>query len=116
MWVDVDACESLMREAEQIGRRSAPALRLLEQAQAYVDSGELLESEGGLWCHARRGTVERTGYLFHIWLAEAYDQQGTVGLAEMHDSRALENDPLDEDILRRLMPCLHRQGMTQQAQ
>lgn len=116
LWVDVDACESLMREAEQIGRRSAPALRLLEQAQTYVDRGELLESEGGLWCHARRGTFERTGYLCRIWLAEAYEQQGMVGLAEMHYSRLLEDDPLDEDILCRLIACLHRQGMTQQAQ
>src|SRR5713226_6228390 len=115
IWTDVDECTALMTEGEKIGRTSAPAVRLLEQAQAHFERGDMLEGEAGLWCHARRGVVERLRYRCQLWLAEAYEQQGLVGQAEMQYSRLFEDNPLDEDVLCRLMRLLHRQGMTQQA-
>jgi len=115
IWTDVDECTALMTEGEKIGRTSAPAVRLLEQAQAHFERGDMLEGEAGLWCHARRGVVERLRYRCQLWLAEAYEQQGLVGQAEMQYSRLFEDNPLDEDVLCRLMSLLHRQGMTQQA-
>ncbi len=115
IWTDVDECTALMTEVEHIGRTSAPAVRLLEQAQAHFARGEVLEGEAGLWCHAKRGVFERLRYRCQLWLAEAYEQQGLAGQAEMQYSQLLEDNPLDEDVLCRLMSLLHRQGMTQQA-
>src|SRR5579872_1181319 len=43
LWIDTDACEALMGEAERIGRTSAPALPLLEQARTYFARGDFLE-------------------------------------------------------------------------
>ncbi len=115
LWIDVDACEALMREAEQIGRTSAPAFSLLEQAHNYFARGDFLEGESGLWVYARRGTLERLQYRCRIWLAEAYEQQGMSGQAEMLYSTLLQDTPSDEDVLCRLMGLLHRQGMTHAA-
>ena len=115
LWVDADACEALLKEAERIGRTSAPALPLLEQARAYFVRGDFLEGESGLWVYARRGTLELLHYRCRIWLAEAYEQQGLLGQAEMLYSGLLEDTPSDEDVLCRLMGLLHRQGMTHAA-
>lgn len=115
LWVDADACEALMKEAEQIGRTSAPALPLLEQAKAHFARGDFLEGESGLWVYARRGTLERLHSRCRIWLAEAYEQQGMSGQAEMLYSALLEDTPSDEDVLCRLMGLLHRQGMSHAA-
>lgn len=115
LWVDADACEALMKEAEQIGRTSPRAVLLLEQANAYFARGDFLEGESGLWVYARRGTLERLQYRCRIWLAEAYEQQGMVGQAEMLYSALLQDTPSDEDVLCRLMGLLYRQGMTHAA-
>ena len=115
LWVDADACEALLKEAERIGRTYAFALPLLEQARAYFARGDFLEGESGLWVYARRGTLERLHYRCRIWLAEAYEQQGLLGQAEMLYSGLLEESPSDEDVLCRLMGLLHRQGMTHAA-
>ena len=50
IWVDRDACEALLKEAENRGYRSIEALPLLEQALEYLECGELLEGESGTWC------------------------------------------------------------------
>ncbi len=115
LWVDVDACTALLTEAERIGRTSAAALRLLEQASEHFQRGGFLEGQAGEWCHARRATVERMWYRCHLWLADAYEQQGLVGQAEMQYSRLLEEDPTDEDALCLLIGLLYRHGLTQQA-
>lgn len=116
LWCDADACESLLQEAEQIGRTSTEALPLLEQAQRYFARGAFLESESGQWAHARRGTMERLSHRCSLWLAEAYEQQGRMGQAEMVYSRLLEEKPTDEDTLCRLLVVLQKQGMMSQVQ
>src|SRR5579872_4876143 len=115
LWVDAGACEALLKEVEQRGRTSASALALLEQARTCFARGEFLEGESGLWVYPRRGTFERLQYRCHIWLAEAYEQQGMVGQAEMLYSQLLEHEPSDEEVLYRLLRLLHQQGMTHQA-
>lgn len=115
LWTDSDAFQSLLKEAEQIGRTSAPALPLLEQASTYLQRGEFLEGQSGLWCYSRRATIERLQYTCYLWLAQAYEQQGLLGQAEMQYSRLLEDNPADEDVLFLLIRLLQRQGMIQQA-
>lgn len=115
IWLDIDAAEALLKEAEQPGRATLAALPLLEQAHRYFQHGEALEGQAGTWCHARRATVERLRYRCRIWLAQAYEQQGYSGQAELLYSRLLEDDPADEDALCLLLTLLHRQGLNGQA-
>lgn len=115
IWIDVDACETLLKEVERLGRFSAAALPLLEHADKYLQRGGFLEGQPGEWCYPRRTAVERMQYRCHLWLAEAYEQQGMAVQAEIQFNRQLEKNPADEDVLYRLMAFLHRQGMTQQA-
>lgn len=115
VWVDVDECEVLLKEAERIGSTSAAALEMLERAHEHFQRGGFLESQSGQWCYARRATVERMAYRCHLWLAQAYEQQGMLGRAEVVISKLLEENPIDEDALCYLMELLHRQGMTQKA-
>ncbi len=114
VWVDVDECEILLKEAERIGYTSAPALELLERAHEHFQRGGFLEGQPGQWCYARRATVERLAYRCHLWLAQAYEHQGMVGQAEIEYSRLLEEQPDDEDVLCLFISMLHRQGMTHQ--
>ncbi len=112
LWVDADACDVLMAEAENIGRICVSALPLLQEAILYFERGKFLQSEDGLWCYSRRGMLDRLYYRCRIWLAEVYEQQGIVGLAETQYNKLLEEDPADEDVLFRLMRLHHQQGMT----
>lgn len=112
IWVDADACEHLLLEAEQIGRTSADALLLLQEAMRYFEQGKFLQNEEGLWCYGKRGMLDRLSYRCRLWLAEAYEQQGIIGLAEKQYDTLLEEDPADEDVLCRLMMLHHKQGMT----
>ncbi|MEO8970227.1 MAG: bacterial transcriptional activator domain-containing protein [Ktedonobacteraceae bacterium] len=115
VWVDVDESEALLRAVERVGRTSAEAVTLLKQAEMLFQRGGFLEGQAGHWCLAKRATTERMHYRCSRWLAEAYEQQGQVGQAEMHYSQLLEDDPTDEDVLCHLVRLLHQQGMTRQA-
>ncbi len=115
LWTDSDAFQALLKEAEQMGRTSASAVPLLEQASIYMQRGEFLEGQSGLWCYSRRATIERMQYNCGLWLAQAYEQQGLPGQAQRQYSKLLEDHPTDERILCLLIRLLHRQGMMQQA-
>lgn len=115
LWVDADEALAALKEVERLGRTSLAALSLLEQAIHYFNQGTFLDGEEGLWASGKRATIERARYRARLWLAEAYEQQGMPGQAEMVISLLLEEDPMDEDALNRLLHLLHRQGMTQKA-
>jgi DNA-binding SARP family transcriptional activator len=115
LWTDVDACDALMHKAERIGRTTSAALPLLEKAIEYFERGSCLEGEGGQWCHAVRTHVEQAMKRCQIWLAEAYEAQGMQWHAQTQLRALLNANPLDEDVLCRLMGMLHRHGMTQDA-
>jgi DNA-binding SARP family transcriptional activator len=115
IWTDIDACEALMREAERRGRTLSDALSLLEQAGNYVTRGSMLEGEGGQWCLAVRTEKETVMRRCLIWLAEAYEAQHMLWNARTQYRTLLEANPLDEDILCRLLALLHRHGMTHDA-
>src|SRR5437660_5107642 len=115
LWVDADAALDLLKQAERQDRTSAETLALLEEAERYFRQGPFQQEEEGQWVAGRRATVEQARYQGWLWLAEAYECQEMPGQAATTLSTMLEEDPLDEDILCRLMVLLHRQGMTHQA-
>lgn len=115
LWVDADAALSLLTQAERLERTSSDTLALLEEAEGYFRRGLFQQEEEGQWIAGRRATVEQARYQGRLWLVDAYEQQGMPGQAATTLSLMLEEDPLDEDILCRLMVLLHRQGMTHQA-
>lgn len=115
LWVDTEISLELIKRAEQMGRFTSDALPLLKEAGDYFNRGVFLEGEEGLWVLSRRATLDRARYRCQLWLADAYEQHGREGLAEYVLSTLLEHDPIDEDVLCRLMELLQRQGMTHQA-
>jgi DNA-binding transcriptional activator of the SARP family len=115
LWVDADAAIARLKTAECTGRMSAAALPLLEEAATLFNQGAFLDGEEGSWVAGRRATIEQARYRCRIWLAETYEQQQMPGMAQTTLSLLLEEDPFDEDVLRRLMLLLYQQGMTHQA-
>lgn len=58
LWVDAQAAQEYMREAEQVGRTSRQGLVFLQEAQRYVERGSFLEDESDWWTHGKRGVLE----------------------------------------------------------
>lgn len=112
IWVDAEAALLSLQDAE---RTESETLTLLEDAERHFRRGGFLEGEEGLWVSGRRATIERACYRCCLRLADIYEQRGQLEQAEAQLSLLLEDDPTDEDALRRLMLLLHRQGMTHQA-
>ena len=115
VWVDLDACGDLLREAENLGSASEQALPLLEEALAHFERGECLEGEDGLWCHATRKRGEDARRQCRLWLAQAYEVQGKVWQAGEQYRALLQSDLPDEEALCSWMSMLHRHGRTQEA-
>ena len=115
LWVDVDEALALLQEAERLGRTSLEAFHLLERVGDYFQRGPLLQEDEGFWVAGRRATVDQARYRALLWLADAYIWQEMPGQAATIFHQLLEEDPLDEDIVYRLMELLHRQGMSHQA-
>lgn len=115
IWVDRDACEALLKEAENRGYKSYQALPLLERALAYLERGELLEGESGTWVYGLRKKSEDLLRQCRLWLAESYEHQGRDLQAGLQYRALLQTVPPDEDALQRWIGMLHRQGKIQEA-
>jgi len=115
VWVDVDAYEAALQEAEQCAPDSFERSRLLEMAQAYFERGPLLDGENDFWCHAKREFFGTAYYRCLLWLADAYEAQGQFRQAEERIEKLLQINPLDETALFRLMQLLQQQGLTSEA-
>ncbi len=115
VWTDIDACETLLAEAERLGRTSPQALSLLEKASAYVERGGMLEGESGQWVRTIQAEKEVVMRYCLLWLAEAYEAQHMLWHARRQYRRLLARNPLDEESLCRLLAMLHRQGMINDA-
>ena len=111
LWTDVDACESLMIEAERIRPSSPDYLSLLEEAHQYFKRGSILEGESGQWCLAVRTQQETALRYCNTLLAKGYEGQGMFWQAKAQYQNLLAVNPLDEDALCRLLALLHHQGM-----
>ena len=115
LWVDSEAAQALLNEAERLGRVTPEALPLLEQAAAYLNRGSFLEGEKGNWFDKTRKNLTETRYRCRLWLSEAYECHRRPGQAETILTALLRDDPLDEDVLCRLMTLLYRHRMTNKA-
>lgn len=115
IWVDWDACEALLKEAENQSHKSIQALPLLEQALGYLERGELLEGESGIWVYALRKKSEDLLRQCRLWLAENYETHKKPYQAGEQYRAMLQAVPSDEDALRRWLEMLYRQGKNQEA-
>jgi DNA-binding SARP family transcriptional activator len=115
VWVDCDACEMLLKEAENLGYASIQALPLLEQALEYLERGELLEGESGIWVYGLRKKSEDLLRQCRLWLAENYEAQGKLLQAGLQYRALLQTTPPDEKALQQWIALLQRQGRQQEA-
>jgi DNA-binding SARP family transcriptional activator len=115
LWLDRDACESLLKEAENRGHSSVQALALLEEALGYLERGELLEGESGTWVYGVRTQSEDLLRQCRLWLTEAYEAQAKLWQAGEQYRALLQPMPPDEEALQRWMAMLERQGRRQDA-
>jgi DNA-binding SARP family transcriptional activator/tetratricopeptide (TPR) repeat protein len=115
LWTDTEAALLLLKRAETLGRSSAQALPLLEEAVMYLSRGTFLEEEDGLWLYGRRQDLKEASYNARRWLAEAYLEQNMIGQAEIQWRALLSDDPADEDVLCQAIAHLHHHGLAHKA-
>ena len=115
IWVDRDACETLLKEAENQGCTSKEALLLLEQALTYLERGELLEGESGTWVYGLRKKSEDMLKQCRFWLAQAYQGQGKLWQAGEQYRALCVTMPPNEEALQHWMTLYHLQGKSQEA-
>jgi DNA-binding SARP family transcriptional activator len=115
VWTDSDACEALLKEAENRGYTSIQALPLLERALGYLERGELLEGESGAWVYGLRKKNEDLLSQCRLWLAESYEAQDKPFQAALQYRALLQTVPPNEYALQRWMIMLYRQGKIQEA-
>lgn len=115
IWVDRDACDILLKEAENQGYTSKEALALLEQALAYLERGELLEGESGTWVYGLRKKSEDMLTHCRFWLAQAYESQGKLWQAGEQYRALCAVMPPNEEALQRWMALYRQQGHPREA-
>jgi DNA-binding SARP family transcriptional activator len=115
IWVDIDACEMLLKTAEDLGCTSVQALLLLEQALSYLERGDFLEGESGVWCYGLRKKSEDMLRQARLWLAEGYEAQGKIWQSSQHYRALLQTVPPDEEALQHWLEMLHRHSKQQEA-
>jgi DNA-binding SARP family transcriptional activator len=115
IWVDCDACEALLKAAENRGYTSPEALALLERALASFERGELLEGESGTWVYGLRKKSEDMLRQCRLWLAHAYEAHGKLWQAGEQYRALCQQMPPDEEALQRWITMLMRQGKLQDA-
>jgi DNA-binding SARP family transcriptional activator/tetratricopeptide (TPR) repeat protein len=103
-WIDVDALEELVSEAERRLAEGGPAAaRAAAGAAVALARGPVLPEEDGEWLEADRAAAERLVARASQVAAEAALASGDPVSAAELSSAALDRDPLDEAALRILM-------------
>ncbi len=115
IWVDLDACEVWLREAENLGRSSLQAIPLLEQTLALLERGEVCEGESGIWVYGVRTKSEEMLRQCRLWLAEAYSAQGKLWHAGELYRAILLADSSEEEALRQWLEMLAHHGKQREA-
>lgn len=115
VWTDLDACFSLIRDAENEGCTTPEALVILEEALHYFERGQCLEDEIEKWCYAVRADAERLCKQCRWWLATGYEQHGKVWQAGEQYKALTRTLPPDEKALRAWMALLYQQGKPHEA-
>lgn len=115
VWVDLDACKALLKEAENQGCTTIQAIQLLEEALSYLERGTCFEGEEGQWHYGLQAMPEAMLKQCRWWLAQGYEQQGKFWQASDQYRTLCTTLPPDEEALQGWMMMLHRRGKTQEA-
>src|SRR3989440_2726239 len=120
IWVDADAFESLLNEANSIevyensevapyqGARTEQVEQLLEEAAALYRGDYLLEELYSEWAAPRREALRRGWIGLLLKLAELREARGSLTGAMEPLNQLLATDPTHETAVRRLMLLLTR--------
>ena len=108
IWVDVEAFENLLKEADALDKSTHPeqAERLLEEAASFYGGGYLLEELYSEWAAHRRDALQRRWIGLLLELAALRTQRGTFVSAIETLDRLRVADPTNETALQRLMNLL----------
>jgi DNA-binding SARP family transcriptional activator len=115
IWVDADAFESLLNDANAIGltpnyeadpTRAEQIERLLEHASTLYGGDYLLEELYSEWSAPRREVLRRGWIGLLLKLAELREARGAYTSAMEPLNRLLASDPTDETAVQRLMLLL----------
>ena len=115
LWVDADEFLDLAAKAVRAECQGQDPLPLLEAARA-LDGGVFLEDDPyAEWALGRRRTIEGARHRVLYQLVDLSLAGGRLGQAEELLFAALEEDPVDEDALCRLMILLAERGRRREA-
>jgi DNA-binding SARP family transcriptional activator len=115
VWVDLDAAENLLKEAEDQGYTSLAALPLLEEALSYLERGPYLEGETGRWRYPFQAKSEELLKQCRFWLAESYEEHHKLLQASLQYRALLHTLPPDERALQLWITMLLRHGRMTEA-
>ena len=108
LWVDVEAFENLLKEADALDMptHTEQVERLLEEAEAFYNGGYLLEELYSEWATHRRDALQRRWVGLLLQLAELRTQRGAFVSAIETLDRLRVADPTNETALQGLMRLL----------
>lgn len=107
IWADVDAFETLLKEAELLmATHSIQGEYLLEEAASLYSGGYLLEELYAEWAAPRRDALQRRWVGTLLDLARIRTQRGAFASAIETLDRLRVADPTNETALQRLMVLL----------
>lgn len=112
IWVDAEAFEQLLHEADAT-TAAEQAEHLLEEADALYKSGYLLEELYSEWASQRRDVLQQKWAEMLLTLANLRVERGAPVEAIATLDRLRSTDPVNETALQRLMVLLtqlHRRG------
>src|SRR5258708_20333937 len=112
MWVDAEAFEQLLHEANATPD-AEQAEHLVEEADALYKSSYLLEELYSEWASQRRDVLQQKWAEMLLTLANLRVERGALVEAIATLDRLRSTDPLNETALQRLMVLLtqlHRRG------
>ncbi|HEU5376963.1 MAG TPA: BTAD domain-containing putative transcriptional regulator [Ktedonobacteraceae bacterium] len=111
LWCDADAALWCLDQAEKHGKTTDEAFPWLQQAESYFKRGMLLQGDEFAWIHGPRNRVAAARYRCRRWLVEAYVHRGQSGQAESLLNDLLREEPMDEEVIYRLMEIFCQQSM-----
>ncbi len=108
LWVDVEAFENLLKEADALDMRTQPEQveHLLEEAESFYSGGYLLEELYSEWATHRRDALQRRWVGLLLQLAELRTRRGAFVSAIEALDRLRVADPTNETALQGLMRLL----------
>ena len=108
IWVDVEAFETLLKEADNLDINTYPEQveHLLEQAEAFYSGGYLLEELYSEWATHRRDALQRRWVGLLLQLADLRVRRGAFVSAIETLDRLRVADPTNETALQGLMRLL----------